>query len=76
MPKEILEVEKTNYSKLENDQPTQSIEEIMRIIQEAKTPGEGSKASIGQGTTRAGASTSDPDDESEIDVSGDYMEAV
>ncbi|PON37022.1 GPCR kinase [Parasponia andersonii] len=76
LPKELLEVEKTNYAKLEEDQPTQSIEEIMRIIQEARTPGEGSKATAGQGTTGAGTSTSDPDDESEVDVSGDYVEAV
>lgn len=76
MPKELLEVEKTNYTNLENDQPTQSVEEIMRIIQEAKMQGEGAKAS-GQGATAAtGASASDPDDESEIDVSGDYLENV
>lgn len=77
LPKELLEVEKTNYAKLENDDPpTQSVEEIMRIIQEAKKPGEGAKAS-GQGTTTAaGTSSSDHDDELEIDVSGDYIEAV
>lgn len=77
LPKELLEVEKTNYAKLENDDPpTQSVEEIMRIIQEAKEPGEGAKAS-GQGaTTAAGTSSLDPDDELEIDVSGDYIEAI
>ncbi|XP_024030635.1 serine/threonine-protein kinase SAPK3 [Morus notabilis] len=76
LPKELLEVEKTNYTKLENDQLTQSVEEIMRIIQEAKMQGEGAKAS-GQGATAAaGASASDPDDESEVDVSGDYVENV
>uniref|UniRef100_A0A803PMV2 Uncharacterized protein n=1 Tax=Cannabis sativa TaxID=3483 RepID=A0A803PMV2_CANSA len=47
--------------------------EDMQIIQEAKTPGEGSKATTGLEAT---ASTSDPDDESEIDVSGDYLESV
>ena len=73
LPRELLEVEKKSYSKLEDEQPTQSVEEIMRIIQEAKTPGEGAKAS-GQGA--AGASASDHDDESEVDVSGDYVEAV
>lgn len=45
----------------------------MRIIQEAKLPGEGSKSS---GKSTAG--TSDTDDieadvESEVDVSGDYV---
>uniref|UniRef100_A0A803PMY6 non-specific serine/threonine protein kinase n=1 Tax=Cannabis sativa TaxID=3483 RepID=A0A803PMY6_CANSA len=73
LPKELVEVEKTNQAKSETDQNTQSVEEIMRIIQEAKTPGEGSKATTGLGAT---ASTSDPDDESEIDVSGDYLESV
>lgn len=46
----------------------------MRIIQEAKTPGEGSKGSGADGT-------SDTDDieadvESEADASGDYLRAV
>lgn len=76
LPKELVEVERTNYAELENDQPAQSIEEIMRIIQEAKSPGEGSKSS---GQSAAG--TSDTDDieadvESEADASGDYMGAV
>ena len=73
LPRELLEVERKKHSKLEDDQPTQSIEEIMRIIQEARTPGEGAKASS-QGT--AGASASEHDDESEVDVSGDYIEDV
>lgn len=78
LPIELIEIEKTNYAEAEAEaeQPTQSIEEIMRIIQEAKTPGEGSKAG-GQ----AAASSSDLDDieadiESEVDVSGDYVSAV
>ena len=74
LPIELIEIEKTNYA--EAEQPTQSIEEIMRIIQEAKMPGEGSKAG-GQ----AAASSSDIDDieadiESEVDVSGDHASAV
>ncbi|KAE9446621.1 hypothetical protein C3L33_21480, partial [Rhododendron williamsianum] len=44
MPKELIEGEKTNYEESSHDQPLQSVEEIMRIIQEAKTPGEGSKS--------------------------------
>lgn len=76
LPIELIEIEKTNYAEAEAEQPTQSIEEIMRIIQEAKMPGEGSKAG-GQ----AAASSSDVDDieadiESEVDVSGDYASAV
>lgn len=73
MPKEIIEIEKTNYKEAGRDQPIQSVEEIMRIIQEAKMPGEATKVA---GQSAAGAS--DPDDmeddiESEIDASGDYM---
>nr|WEU80660.1 serine/threonine-protein kinase SAPK3 [Citrus trifoliata] len=73
LPKEIIEIEKTNYKEAGRDQPTQSVEEIMRIIQEAKMPGEATKVA---GQSAAGAS--DPDDmeddiESEIDASGDYM---
>lgn len=76
LPIELIEIEKTNFAEAKAEQPTQSIEEIMRIIQEAKMPGEGSKAG-GQAT----ASSSDLDDieadiEAEVDVSGDYASAV
>ncbi|KAK8483368.1 hypothetical protein V6N13_097616 [Hibiscus sabdariffa] len=73
LPKELIEIEKTNFADSERDQPSQSVEEIMRIIQEAKTaPAEGAKVG-GQ----AVAGSSDPDNaegdlESEIDVSGDF----
>lgn len=76
MPKEIREIEKTNYAKAASDQPSQSVEEIMRIILEAKMPGKGSKAGA---QSAAGASDSDDldaDVESEVDVSGDYVSAV
>lgn len=60
-----------NY-KTEGDQHLQSVEEIMRIIQEARALGEGSRA----GGHGAGG-PSDPDEEedleSEIDVSGDFV---
>ncbi|KAG8634246.1 serine/threonine-protein kinase SAPK3 [Manihot esculenta] len=68
-PKELIEIEKKNYAESERDQPSQSVDEVMRIIQEAKTPGEGAKLS-----EQAIAGTSDDLDadlESEIDVSGD-----
>jgi serine/threonine-protein kinase SRK2 len=76
LPKELIEIEKTNYAEAGSEQPSQSVEEIMRIIQEAKMPGEGSKAGL-----RAAAGASDSDDveadiESEVDVSGDYVSAV
>ncbi|KAJ6942898.1 serine/threonine-protein kinase SAPK3-like [Populus alba x Populus x berolinensis] len=71
LPKELVEIEKTNFTKSERDQPAQSVEEIMSIIQEAKTPGEGGKVA-----EHAFAGTSDDLDvdlDSEVDVSGDIM---
>ncbi|XP_027182709.1 serine/threonine-protein kinase SAPK3-like [Coffea eugenioides] len=61
LPKELIEVEKAK-----NKEPDKSqVEEIMRIVQEAKIPG----ASAAQTT----AGSIDPDDlESEIDNSGDF----
>ncbi|XP_022758000.1 serine/threonine-protein kinase SAPK3-like [Durio zibethinus] len=72
LPKELVEIEKTNYAESERDRPSQSVEEIMRIIQEAKTLAEGAK--VGE---QAAAGSSDLDDveadlESEIDVSCDF----
>jgi len=72
LPKELIEIEKTNYAEAGNDQLSQSVEEVQRIIQEAKTPGEGSKTRL---LSAAGAWDSD-DVESEVDVSGDYVNAV
>lgn len=43
----------------------------MRIIQEAKTPGEGAKAD-GQGAAGV-ADDLEGDIESEVDISGDYL---
>ncbi|KAI3973709.1 hypothetical protein MKX01_031129 [Papaver californicum] len=42
LPRELVEVEKSNYhyQTVDQHQPTQSVEEIMQIIQEARTPGE------------------------------------
>lgn len=76
LPTELVEVERTNYAELESNRPTQSVEEIMRIIQDAKTPGKGSK-----GSGQSAAGTSDTDDieadvEYEADASGDYVGAV
>ncbi|XP_048435847.1 serine/threonine-protein kinase SAPK3-like [Pyrus x bretschneideri] len=72
LPKELIEVERTNYASVERDQPKQSIEEINKIIHEARTPGEGSKAG---GKAVAGPSDSDDleaDLDSEVDCSGDF----
>ncbi|KDP30449.1 hypothetical protein JCGZ_17137 [Jatropha curcas] len=70
LPKELIEIEKTNYAESESDQPSQSVDEIMRIIQEAKTPGEAAKVSK---QTVAGTSDDFGDLESEIDESGDFV---
>ncbi|KAF9624844.1 hypothetical protein IFM89_015398 [Coptis chinensis] len=43
LPEELIEVEKNNYENLNSYEPTQSIEEIARIVQEAQIPAEGSK---------------------------------
>ncbi|RXH97145.1 hypothetical protein DVH24_035813 [Malus domestica] len=70
LPKELIEVERTNYAVVERDQPKQSIEEINKIICEARTPGEGGSKAGGQAV--AGPSDSDDletDLDSEVDVS-------
>lgn len=73
VPKELDEGEKTNYEETGLDKPVQSVEEIMRIIQEAITPGVGSKTG-----GEAIPGTSDPDDEDadidyEVDMSGEFI---
>lgn len=68
MPKEIIEAEKKGYMESKKDQLSQSVEQIMRIIQEARIPGQGSKAGD---IEQAATGSLDVDDE-EIDVSGDY----
>lgn len=72
LPKEIIEAEKKGYQETKKDQPSQMVEEIMRIIQEARVPGQGSKAGdVGQ----VGTGSLDIDDEEEIDVSGDFEQS-
>ncbi|RZC11299.1 Serine/threonine-protein kinase SAPK3 isoform B [Glycine soja] len=69
MPKEIIEAERKGFEETTKDQPSQKVEEIMRIIQEARIPGQGSKAGeVGQ----VGTGSLDIEDDEEIDVSGDY----
>ncbi|KAL8210156.1 hypothetical protein R6Q57_006888 [Mikania cordata] len=84
MPKELVEGEKTNYENTSSDQSLQSIDEINRIIQEAKTPGEGSTTT---GDMVLGDGSLDPDNDEiylddeidhddEIESSGDYADQV
>ncbi|WCJ20768.1 Serine/threonine-protein kinase SRK2A [Euphorbia peplus] len=69
LPKELIEIEKKKNAE---DEPSQSEEEIMRIIAEAKIPGEGGKMSE-QGIGSTSDDIDDADLESEIDVSADFM---
>lgn len=69
LPKEIIEAERIGHEETQKDQPSQSVDEIMRIIQEARTPGQGSKAGdVGE----TGTGSLDVEDDEEVDVSGDY----
>ncbi|KAG1362100.1 serine/threonine-protein kinase SAPK2 [Cocos nucifera] len=68
LTKEIIEVEKTDYIVREQDWPSQSVEEIMHIILEAKKPAEGSKA----GDLCADDAEADADTE-EVDSSGGFL---
>ncbi|KAG9452539.1 hypothetical protein H6P81_005443 [Aristolochia fimbriata] len=77
LPKELVEGERTNYESMERDQPSQSTEEIMRIIQEARTPAVGVKT---DGQSAAGNMDvdevdTDADAEEEVDYSGDLLGA-
>jgi len=37
LPREIIEAERRGYEETQKDQPSQSVEEIMQIIEEART---------------------------------------
>ncbi|KAL5181724.1 Serine/threonine-protein kinase SRK2A [Glycine soja] len=68
LPREIIEAERRGYEETQKDQPSQSVEEIMRIIQEART-----KIHTGE---QAGTGTSDAvhGDEAneEVDINDHY----
>ncbi|KAI3978394.1 hypothetical protein MKX01_013192 [Papaver californicum] len=73
LPRELVEVEKSNYhyQTVDHHQPTQSVEEIMQIIQEARTPGEDLNS---QNQTIVGMVDPEDDEsnaESEAEGSGD-----
>ncbi|KAF8412478.1 hypothetical protein HHK36_000442 [Tetracentron sinense] len=72
LPRELVESEKTNFEDIARDQPAQSVEEIMWIIQEARRPAEGSQ--VGEQSVLG---MLDPDDvEADVDNSGDFMALV
>lgn len=76
LPKELIEIEKTNFKQQEHNQPSQGVEEIMQIVQEAMTPGEGSKVGDQALAGGSGLDDLDADIDSEVDVSGDYVTAI
>ncbi|KAG7015693.1 Serine/threonine-protein kinase SAPK3, partial [Cucurbita argyrosperma subsp. argyrosperma] len=76
LPKELIEIEKTNFKKQEHNQLSQSVEEIMQIVREAMTPGEGSKVGDQALAGGSGLDDLDADIDSEVDVSGDYVTTV
>ncbi|XP_042438405.1 serine/threonine-protein kinase SAPK3-like [Zingiber officinale] len=72
LPNEIMNSEKTNYE-TENDQALQSVEEIMRIIEEAKNPSECPTASNRTLSELAETDELEADIDSEVDSSGDFL---
>lgn len=71
LPKELLEGEETNYTNMDKDQPSQSVEEILLIIEEARAP---SSSSI---TRRAIDEDVDSDEIlDDVDTGGDFVTAA
>lgn len=68
-PRELADGEKLNYSDKEGEQTSQTVDEIMRIIQAAKTPPAQSSLGLKQLATGLG-----DDDGLDIDVEADYIE--
>lgn len=75
LPKEIINGEKTNFEG-NNDQPSQSVEDIMRIIEEAKKPAEHPKVANNPVSELVEVDEVDPDDETEVESSGDFLESI
>lgn len=74
LPKDLIEGEKTNYSGLDQEKPPiQSVEDIMKIIQEARAPGEASNASTGQFVVGGSLDPDDLEGELYSDLSSDFV---
>ncbi|KAG8084388.1 hypothetical protein GUJ93_ZPchr0010g7859 [Zizania palustris] len=71
LPKEISEREKANYKDTEPVAPAQAVEEIMRIIQEAKAAGDTSSAAADPALL-AELAELESDDEEEVDADDPY----
>lgn len=77
LPRELDEDgEKSNFGCKESDQPSQTVEEIMQIILEAKTPGEGSEAVNLAGLSLGDDDVLDPDIDNDVDESGEFKVPV
>ncbi|CAL9160047.1 unnamed protein product [Musa hybrid cultivar] len=76
LPKEIINGEKTNFEGNDDDQPSQSVEDIMRIIEEAKKPAEHPEVANNPVSELVEVDEVDPDDETEVESSGDFLESI
>lgn len=71
LSRELIEAEKTNCATLENDGQSQSVEEIMNIIQEAKTPVAGALA-VNQSALGSTEDDLNADVDAQVDESSDF----
>ncbi|XP_042483691.1 serine/threonine-protein kinase SAPK3-like [Macadamia integrifolia] len=75
LPGELIEGEK-NYADTDHDQSFQSIEEILKIIKEARKPEEGSKFEDHSDVGAVELEEIEADVESEVENSGDFVTSV
>lgn len=68
LPRELADGEKLNYGDKDSEQPAQAVEEIMRIIQEAKILAQGSEAG------KQSVSGLGDDDDLDADVDAEYID--
>lgn len=71
LSKELIEAEKTNCENRENGEQLQSVEEIMNIIQEAKTPAAGALA-VNRSALGSTEDDLDANVDAEVDESSDF----
>ncbi|KAL2348215.1 hypothetical protein Fmac_002215 [Flemingia macrophylla] len=71
LPREIIEGERRGYEEAQKDQPSQSVEEIMRIVQEARTKIQTSEQA---GTGSSNAVHGGDEATEEVDSNGHYAQ--
>lgn len=69
LPREIIESERRGYEETQKDQPNQSVEEIMRIVQEARTKIQTSEQA---GTGSSSDALHGDETNEEVNVNDDY----